>query len=135
MSASSGNSPRRERETTQRPKCARTPLKSPNIASLRAGHATAVSGLSRTASELAPGDSDVARSAAQVRDGVDVDQMCSLIICAAKVSARQNNEVPSDVCVGRQARAGLASAVTPLADLLALTPFGGHRVRRLVPSE
>src|SRR5258705_4783344 len=38
---------------------------------------------------VGPGDSDVARSAAQVRDGVDVDQMCSLIICAAKVSARQ----------------------------------------------
>jgi hypothetical protein len=49
---------------------------SPNIASLPADHASAVSGLSSTAPELAPGHSDVARSAAGVRDGLDVDQMC-----------------------------------------------------------
>ena len=48
----------------------------PNITSLRAGHATAVGGLPSTASELAPDDITVARSAAQIRDGADVDQMC-----------------------------------------------------------
>ena len=48
----------------------------PNITSLRAGHATAVGGLPSTESELAPGDINVARCAAQVWDGRDVDQMC-----------------------------------------------------------
>jgi hypothetical protein len=52
---------------------------SPDIASLRAGHPTAVSGLPSAAGELAPGDSDVARSAAGVWDGLDVDQMCQQI--------------------------------------------------------
>jgi hypothetical protein len=65
---------------------------SPNIASLRAGHPTAVSGLPSTAPELAPGDSDVARSAAQVGDGLDVDQMCWHITGAAP--AARSSTVP-----------------------------------------
>ena len=49
---------------------------SPTITSVRAGHATEMGGLPSTTSELAQGDITVARCAAQIRDGVDVDQMC-----------------------------------------------------------
>jgi hypothetical protein len=76
VSVSYGNSPRRETRDIATAETCLDSAQSPNIASLRAGRPTAVSGLPSTAPELAPGDSDVARSAAQVRDGLDVDQMC-----------------------------------------------------------
>ena len=76
MSVSEGNSPRRAtRDITTAEMCTDS-AHGPTITSVRAGHATAVGGLPSTASELAPGDITVARSAAQIRDGVDVDQMC-----------------------------------------------------------
>ena len=76
MAVSYGNSPRREpRDITTTDMCTHS-AQSPNITSSRAGHASAVGGLPSTALELAPGDINVARSAAQVPDGLDVDQMC-----------------------------------------------------------
>ena len=77
VAVSYGNSPRREpRDITTTNMCTDS-AQSPNITSSRAaGHASAVGGLPSTALELAPGDITVARSAAQVPDGLDVDQMC-----------------------------------------------------------
>ena len=83
MAVSYGNSARREpRDITTTDMCTDS-AQSPNITSLRAGHTSELCGLPSTALELAPGDINVARSAAQVPDGLDVDQMRFHITYAA----------------------------------------------------
>jgi hypothetical protein len=61
----------------------------PNVASLRAGHPTAVSGLPSTAPELPWVTATSRGPETQVPDGLDVDQVSWLIVCATKVIARQ----------------------------------------------